>query len=55
MREEFNVSYYPYSVGWAITNQCNLNCKHCNACLAKCPQHLNIPEYLKEITSFYNK
>lgn len=33
----------------------SLNCKHCNACLAKCPQHLNIPEYLKEITSFYNK
>ena len=30
MREEINVSYYPYSVGWAITNQCNLNCKHCN-------------------------
>lgn len=33
----------------------SLNCKHCNACLNKCPQHLNIPEYLKEITSFYNK
>ena len=30
MKEEINVSYYPYSVGWAITNQCNLNCKHCN-------------------------
>lgn len=21
---------YPYIVGWAITNKCNLHCKHCN-------------------------
>lgn len=21
---------YPYSVGWAITNKCNLRCIHCN-------------------------
>ena len=21
---------YPYSVGWAITNICNLHCIHCN-------------------------
>lgn len=21
---------YPYTVGWAITNQCNLHCQHCN-------------------------
>ena len=23
-------SEYPFSVGWAITNKCNLRCKHCN-------------------------
>lgn len=21
---------YPYTIGWGITNRCNLNCKHCN-------------------------
>ena len=25
-----NTSKYPFSVGWAITNKCNLRCKHCN-------------------------
>lgn len=25
-----NTSCYPFSVGWAITNKCNLHCKHCN-------------------------
>ena len=25
-----NTSNYPFSVGWAITNKCNLRCKHCN-------------------------
>lgn len=30
MLSNIQVSYYPFSVGWAITNQCNLHCKHCN-------------------------
>ena len=21
---------YPYSIGWAVTNLCNLRCVHCN-------------------------
>ena len=25
-----NTCEYPYSVGWAITNSCNLHCVHCN-------------------------
>ena len=25
-----NTCEYPYSVGWAITNRCNLRCVHCN-------------------------
>lgn len=25
-----NTASYPYSVGWAITNACNLRCIHCN-------------------------
>ena len=25
-----NTCEYPYSVGWAITNRCNLHCVHCN-------------------------
>ncbi|MBR3249625.1 MAG: radical SAM protein [Clostridia bacterium] len=25
-----NTSNYPFSVGWAITNKCNLHCIHCN-------------------------
>ncbi len=25
-----NTCEYPYSIGWAITNRCNLHCIHCN-------------------------
>lgn len=25
-----NTCEYPYSIGWAITNRCNLRCVHCN-------------------------
>lgn len=25
-----NTCEYPYSIGWAITNRCNLHCVHCN-------------------------
>ena len=25
-----HTSSYPFSVGWAITNKCNLRCVHCN-------------------------
>ena len=25
-----NTSNYPFSVGWAITNKCNIHCIHCN-------------------------
>lgn len=25
-----SVIKYPYTIGWGITNKCNLNCKHCN-------------------------
>ena len=25
-----HTSNYPYSIGWAITNKCNLRCIHCN-------------------------
>lgn len=25
-----SVVNYPYTIGWGITNRCNLNCKHCN-------------------------
>lgn len=25
-----NTSTYPFSVGWAITNKCNMHCIHCN-------------------------
>lgn len=33
----------------------SINCKNCKSCLNKCPQHLNIPEFLKEISNFYSK
>lgn len=32
-----------------FTSRKATNCVGCGACLAKCPQHLNIPEYLKMI------
>lgn len=32
MKNKFviNTCEYPYSIGWAITNKCNLHCIHCN-------------------------
>ncbi len=47
----FGNAYVNYTkldgVGWAS------DCIECNACVEKCPQHLNIPEYMKDVAKLF--
>lgn len=31
----------------------SINCKNCQSCIKKCPQHINIPAFLSNISEFY--
>ena len=46
----------PFDNGYSTLskNEKASNCIQCGQCVGKCPQHLNIPEYLHEVNDFAN-
>lgn len=51
-----SVVSYPYTIGWGITNKCNLQCKHCNMNSGKnLENELTFEESCKLIDEFAKK